>query len=94
MFKVERHCSFYALGKYYGLFVCETDVENDRIPVWPLKQEGNQIMISLPRETWTTGTRVWIHKDQLLLWEEPVPEAPPSPAVPKTKTGRLIRLPG
>jgi hypothetical protein len=92
IFKVEPHCSFYSLGRYYGLFVCESDVENNRIPVWPLKQEGDSIMIRLPRETWASGINVWIAADQLLTWDEASPAVPA--AKPKSKTGRLIRLSG
>jgi hypothetical protein len=60
MFSSERYVSFQVEDKAYGLFVDEKDVAGDMMPVYLVAQQGDQAIIQLPRDTFTTGNRIQV----------------------------------
>lgn len=60
MFSSERYVMFDAGDQSYGLFVDERDVHDNLIPVYVVAEHGDQAIVDLPRETWTTGNRIQV----------------------------------
>lgn len=60
MFSSERYVMFDAGDKSYGLFVDERDVQDSMIPVFVVAQQGEEAIVDLPRETFTSGNRVLV----------------------------------
>jgi hypothetical protein len=65
VFSSERLVSFHVAGEKYCLIVDEADVVNGQLSVYILGQNENNYMVSLPRETFTSGTSVVIPKNQI-----------------------------
>lgn len=66
MFESERSVSFEAGGKTYTLIVDKADVQGDTLRVYVVEQRGNEALIDLPRDTFTSGTRIRVPADVLL----------------------------
>jgi hypothetical protein len=53
------------------LVIAKRSIHNNSIPIgWPLGQEGEAVLVELPRETQSGAWRVWVPKDQLIEAEE------------------------
>jgi hypothetical protein len=57
-FSSERAVSFVAAGKKYSLVVDESDIENGMLVVYVVEEMGEEAIVDLPRETFTTGSRI------------------------------------
>lgn len=67
MFHSERSVSFSAGNVHYTLVVDEHDLTaNDRLRVLLLNLEGDDALVELPRETFTSGARVRIPRSLLV----------------------------
>jgi hypothetical protein len=58
MFTSERVVSFEGIGKHYTLIVDEMDVEKGFLKVYVVAEGDREVIIDLPRETFTSGNRV------------------------------------
>jgi hypothetical protein len=70
MFRSERCVSFEAYGKHFESLVDQRSVNGDRLRVRVLNAEDDRVLIELPRETFTTGTRMWVSRSMLLTGED------------------------
>ena len=50
--------SFQEYGESYALFVDEQDVQGGLFTVYKVAQCGDEVLVDLPRETFTSGNRV------------------------------------
>ena len=67
MFQSERTVSFEAGGRRYVLIVDENDVTPDgTLKVYVVDQRGEEALVDLPRETFSSGSRVRIPSADLL----------------------------
>jgi hypothetical protein len=67
IFPSERTVSFETGGRNYSLVVDEQDVAADNtLVVHLVGQQGDEALIDLPRETFTSGSRVRIATSELL----------------------------
>ncbi|HEY3282338.1 MAG TPA: hypothetical protein VGN26_08710 [Armatimonadota bacterium] len=62
VFPGERTASFSAGGRSYSLIVDNGDIENDKLAVLVLGEQGDDVLVALPRETFTTGSRLRVPK--------------------------------
>lgn len=60
VFKSERAISFEAGGERYELIVDETDLQGSKLKVYLVARKGDEALIDLPRETFTSGYRIRI----------------------------------
>jgi hypothetical protein len=66
LFPSERTVSFEAGGRQYSLVVDQRDVQDDTLPVYVVAEHEDEALIDLPRETFTSGSRVRIPRAALL----------------------------
>ena len=67
MFSSERTVSFEAGGRRYVLIVDQEDVaEDDTLMVYVVDQRDGEALVDLPRDTFTTGSRVRVPSSVLL----------------------------
>jgi hypothetical protein len=65
-FSSERSVSFEAGGKQYALIVDEADVRDDTLEVRVIAESGEEAVVDLPRDTFTSGNRIRIPASCLL----------------------------
>jgi hypothetical protein len=67
MFKSERTVSFEAGGRRYVLIVDEQDVDADgTLKVYVVDQHDDEALVDLPRDTFSSGSRVRVPSSVLL----------------------------
>jgi hypothetical protein len=67
MFQSERTVSFEAGGRRYVLIVDEQDVAADgTLKVYVVDQYGDEALVDLPRDTFSSGSRVRVPSSALL----------------------------
>jgi hypothetical protein len=66
MFKSERTVSFEAGGRRYVLMVDEEDVKDGTLAVYVVDQQGDEALVDLPRDTFSSGSRIRIPNSALL----------------------------
>lgn len=67
MFQSERTVSFEAGGRRYVLIVDERDVApDDTMKVYVVEARGDEALVDLPRETFSSGSRVRVPVSALL----------------------------
>lgn len=66
MFPSERTVTFEAGGRRYVLIVDEEDVKDGTLQVYVVAQGGDEALVDLPRDTFTSGSRVRIPRSDLL----------------------------
>jgi hypothetical protein len=66
IFSSERYISFEAGGTGYSLFVDEADVQDGTLEVNVVAESNDEVLIDLPRDTFTTGNRIRVPKASLL----------------------------
>jgi len=66
MFQSERSVSFQVGDQAYSLFVDQSDVQNDMLSVYVVEQKGDEAVIDLPRETFTSGNRIRVPSSYLI----------------------------
>jgi hypothetical protein len=65
-FRTERLVSFDVEGRPYQLIVDESDVVgDDRLRVHVVEMSGDQALIDLPRDTFSSGSRIQVPKSIL-----------------------------
>jgi hypothetical protein len=65
-FSTERAVSFEAGGRRYNLLVDAEDVQDNTLTVYVVAERDDLAVIDLPRETFTSGSRVTIPKGALV----------------------------
>lgn len=65
-FPSERTVSFDAGGRRYSLVVDEKDLENDMLPVFVVAEGHDEALVDLPRDTFTSGSRIRVPRSALL----------------------------
>jgi hypothetical protein len=58
MFQSERSVSFEAGGQPYSLIVDQSDVQDGKLRVRIIEHYGGEMVIDLPRDTFTSGNRI------------------------------------
>ncbi|MDQ2687332.1 MAG: hypothetical protein M3Y28_05640 [Armatimonadota bacterium] len=66
VFSTENAVSFEADGKEYTLLVDKDSLKNNMLEVQVVAEGEKEALIDLPRDTFTSGSRIRILKDQLL----------------------------
>jgi hypothetical protein len=66
MFQSERSVSFQVGDQAYNLIVDQSDVQNDTLSVYVVEQRGDEAVIDLPRDTFTSGNRILVPASYLL----------------------------
>jgi hypothetical protein len=66
MFQSERSVSFQVGDQAYSLFVDQSDVQNDTLSVYVVEQRGDEAVIDLPRDTFTSGNRIRVPTSYLI----------------------------
>ena len=66
MFRSERSVSFQVGDQAYNLFVDQSDVQNNLLSVYVVERNGDEAIIDLPRDTFTTGNRIRIPSSYLI----------------------------
>lgn len=66
VFSSERFVSFRVGSKSYALFVDEGSLEDHSLEVQLVDEEGDMVLVDLPRETFDSGNRVRIPRSLLL----------------------------
>jgi hypothetical protein len=58
IFRSERSVSFEAGDRRYELIVDQANLVDDRLKVWLVAEFGDEALIDLPRETFSSGSRI------------------------------------
>ncbi len=66
MFKSERSVSFQVGDQAYNLIVDQSDVQNDTLSVYVVERRGEEAVIDLPRDTFTSGNRILVPASYLV----------------------------
>ncbi len=66
MFQSERSVSFQVGDQAYSLFVDQSDVQSDTLSVYVVEQRGDEAVIDLPRDTFTSGNRIRVPTSYLI----------------------------
>jgi hypothetical protein len=66
MFQSERTVSFEAGGRRYVMIVDEEDVRDGTLVVYVVDQRDDEALVDLPRDTFSSGSRVRIPNSALL----------------------------
>ena len=66
MFSHEASIEIEADGQHYALLVPKDKLEGDELEVEVVAERGDKVIVDLPRETFTTGSRISIPR-QLLV---------------------------
>ncbi|HET6382279.1 MAG TPA: hypothetical protein VFJ58_02720 [Armatimonadota bacterium] len=66
-FPHEKVVTFLAGAQKYSLFVDERDVNGRSIDVAVVAFNGDSVLIDLPSDTFTSGSRVWVPRTLLEL---------------------------
>ena len=66
VFSTENTVSFEADGKQYTLLVDKDFLTNDTLEVQVVAEGEKEALIDLPRDTFTSGSRIRISKDRLI----------------------------
>lgn len=66
MFNTERTVSFQAGEKNYTLIVDEDDVQDNALEVYVIAQENEESIVDLPRDTFTSGSRIRVPNTLIL----------------------------
>jgi hypothetical protein len=54
-------------GSKERLVVSRRSLSHNSIPIgWPITEDGDRVLVELPRETQTGAWRVWVKKDRLI----------------------------
>ena len=66
VFSTENTVSFEADGKEYSLLVDKDFLQNGTLEVQVVAEGEKEALIDLPRDTFTSGSRIRISKDRLI----------------------------
>lgn len=66
MFDTERTVSFQAGERNYTLIVDEEDVQDNTLEVFVVAQDNGEAIVDLPRDTFTSGSRIRVPLGDLL----------------------------
>lgn len=66
MFSTERYVAFEVGGQEYSLFVDQSSVQDHTLEVQVVESYSDRMLIELPRDTFTAGSRVYVPRDALV----------------------------
>ena len=66
MFKGEKIVALSVSGEFFSVIVSENSVREGKLVVDVYEKKGNQFLIGLPGESFSTARSIWVPQEQLI----------------------------